>query len=77
MRVLRDPEAPPGRSTLALTVTVDPPTEQVVWYVDGEPWMISDYPYTARWPLIAGAHTFQARTPFTNSRSQLVSIEVF
>ncbi len=77
MRVLRDPEAPPGRSTLALSVTVDPPTKQIVWYVDGEPWMISDYPYTARWPLKTGEHTFQARTPFTNSRSQLVSIEVF
>ncbi len=37
MRVLRDPETPPDRTTLALRAVVDPPVEQLVWYVDGAP----------------------------------------
>ena len=36
LRLLRDPETPAELSTLALTVIVDPPVPQVVWYVDGQ-----------------------------------------
>ena len=41
-------------ATLALRDTVDATSEQVVWYVDGKPFQLVDYPYTARWPLAPG-----------------------
>ena len=40
-----------GLFTLALRATVDPPSEQVVWYVDGAPYELVDHPNTARWQL--------------------------
>ena len=75
--MLRDPETPAGLATLALRADVDPPAEQVLWYVDGAPYKVSDYPYTARWPLTPGTHTFQARVPFTDTRSNVVQAQVF
>ncbi|MBI3785089.1 MAG: transglycosylase domain-containing protein [Deltaproteobacteria bacterium] len=74
--IVRDPEAPQARSTLALRVVVDPPVEQVVWYVDDKPFRLADYPYTARWPLAAGAHTFQARLPLEDIRSRTIRVTV-
>jgi penicillin-binding protein 1C len=61
LRVLRDPETPPEQSTLALRALVSPPVPQLVWYVDGAPYRVADYPYTVRWRLAAGEHVFQAR----------------
>jgi hypothetical protein len=61
LRVLRDPETPPEQSTLALRALVNPPVPQVVWYVDGAPFQVADYPYTVRWRLAPGDHVFQAR----------------
>ena len=75
-RLLRDPETPPALSTLALTVVVDPPVPQVVWYVDGRPYETTDYPYTARWRLQPGEHTFQVRIPFTPEGSPEVRVIV-
>ncbi|MDP2307452.1 MAG: transglycosylase domain-containing protein [Pseudomonadota bacterium] len=63
--VVRDPEAPGGRATLALEASVDPPVAQLLWYVDGEPFAVVDAPYTVRWPLTPGEHHFEARIPFT------------
>lgn len=75
-RLLRDPETPPALSTLALTAVVDPPVRQVVWYVDGRPYQTTDYPYTARWRLQPGEHTFQVRIPFTPEGSPEVKVIV-
>jgi penicillin-binding protein 1C len=69
LRVLRDPETPMAQATLALEATVDPPVPQIVWYVDGEPFQVADYPYTARWTLEPGEHSFQARLPHTAGAS--------
>jgi penicillin-binding protein 1C len=55
---------------------VDPPVAQVVWYVDGEPFEVSDYPYTARWPLRAGEHRIEARLPYRPERSGPVAVVV-
>ncbi len=63
LRLLRDPETPPEQSTLALTVIVDPPVPQVVWYVDGRPYETVAYPYTTRWKLTPGDHLFQVKLP--------------
>jgi penicillin-binding protein 1C len=75
-RLLRDPETPVELATLALRATVEPRVEQVLWLVDGLPWQLADYPYTARWPLAPGAHTFQARVPFSKVTSAPVRVVV-
>ena len=77
VRVLRDPEMPAGFATLALEAVMDPPAEQVVWYVDGQPFAVVDRPYTTRWPLAPGEHTFQARAALGDARSRPVKIKVF
>ena len=76
LHVLRDPEAPPGQSTLALRAVVDPPVPQVVWYVDGEPFELAAYPYTARWSLRPGEHRIQARLPGSPVASAVVTVVV-
>jgi penicillin-binding protein 1C len=72
LRLFYDPETPPSMATLALRAIVDPPPERVVWYVDGKPFEVTDYPFTARWPLAPGEHRFQVRLPHT----ELVSNEI-
>jgi penicillin-binding protein 1C len=74
--LLRDPETPASLATLALSVTVDPPAPQVVWVVDGRPWKIVDRPFSARWPLAAGEHVFQARAPALGAVSGRVKVTV-
>jgi penicillin-binding protein 1C len=76
VRLLRDPETPADRSTLTLSAVVDPPTRQVVWYVDGQPFATIDYPYTTRWRLAPGEHTFQIRLPFMQRASAAVRVVV-
>jgi penicillin-binding protein 1C len=75
-RLLRDPETPPGLATVALQAVVDPPVPQVVWYVDGAPFAVADYPYVARWPLASGVHTFQVRLPFSRIVSSPARVSV-
>ncbi|MCU0240936.1 MAG: hypothetical protein MUF51_00775 [Vicinamibacteria bacterium] len=76
LHVLRDPETPAVASTLALKAVVDPPAPQVVWYVDGRPYEVVDYPYTARWPLLPGEHVFEARLPHAPIASSRVRVLV-
>jgi penicillin-binding protein 1C len=76
LRVLRDPESPPEQSTLALRAVVDPPVPQLVWYVDGAPYRVVDYPYTVRWRLAAGEHAFQARLVDGRTASSSVRVIV-
>jgi len=75
-RFVRDPDTPPATATLALRVVVDPPARQVVWYVDNQPFEVVDYPYTARWRMQSGEHTFQARVPYTDVASSSVRVRV-
>ena len=63
LRLLRDPESPAESGTLALKAVADPPIPQLAWYVDGRPYKLVDYPYTARWKVQPGEHTFQVRIP--------------
>lgn len=76
LRLLRDPETPPEQNTLALSAVVEPPVDQLVWYVDGRPFRTVDSPFELRWPLVPGEHTFQARIPFTAARSRAVTVIV-
>lgn len=64
--LLRDPEAPAGLGTLALTAAVDPPGAEVLWSVNGVPFALVGPPYTVRWPLVPGEHRIEARIPYTD-----------
>jgi len=76
-RIYRDPESPPGTGSLSLRAVVRPPAPQVVWYVDGEPYEVADFPYGARWSLLPGEHTFQVRLPYAPESSPVVRVTVF
>jgi penicillin-binding protein 1C len=75
-RLLRDPETPPALNTVALRAVVDPPANEVVWYVDGLPYATAPYPYTTRWRLQPGKHTFQVRLAIPGAISRPVEITV-
>ncbi len=72
--VTRDPEAPPGMSSLRLSVSVHPPVDQVVWYVDGAPYAVVGPPYEARWALAPGEHVFEAGLPWRPEKSGAVRV---
>jgi penicillin-binding protein 1C len=75
-RLLRDPETPAALNTVALKAVVDPPVNEVVWYVDGLPVATAAYPYSARWRLQPGEHTFQVRLGSGASASRRVQVTV-
>jgi penicillin-binding protein len=77
LRIVRDPESPPSTGSLTLSAAVDPAVDQVVWYVDGKPFRVADWPYTVRWPIEAGVHTIQARLPFVETASEAVKLTVY
>lgn len=75
-RYLRDPDVPASLATLGLHAVVEPASPQVLWMIDGRPFAVADYPYTARWPLAPGEHVIQARLPFTDIASTPVKVLV-
>src|SRR6185369_14569619 len=81
LRLIRNPELPPDLASLALKAESLPaagqhdmpvsgsPMSQILWYIDGKPFQLSNISDTVRWPLQAGQHVFQARTPYSNIAS--------
>lgn len=75
-RLWRNPDVPARLNRVALKVVTDPPVPQVVWYVDGEPFMVADADQPVYWTLTPGAHQFQARLPLREGASRPVRIVV-
>ena len=71
-----NPETPSHLQTIALRASVTPAIAKIIWYVDGKPFKEVPYPYTARWPLSSGAHTMQARFPYANVTSDIITINI-
>ena len=69
-------ELPAGLSRIALKAVVDPPVPQIVWYVDGEPFAVSDPDKPVYWPVLPGEHRFQIRLPFRGDTSRAARIVV-
>ena len=61
---------------LALKAVVEPHVEQVVWYVDGEPFALSDPDQAVLWPMTPGAHRFQVRLPLQKGASRIVRVVI-
>jgi penicillin-binding protein 1C len=76
MRVIRNPELPADLASLPLKATVPAGTTQVVWYVDGKPFLVGAADTVARWPLQPGAHTFEAKLPYLGLTSAPATIQV-
>lgn len=75
-RIIIDNTEPSEYQTLALKAVVTPSSEQIVWYVDDAPAGIADYPYTMRWKISKGEHTFYAALPYSRVKSRPVTILV-
>ena len=75
-RLLKCPETPIGKSTIALEAVVTPPPNQLVWYVDGQPFQVVEFPFTTRWPLSQGRHSFQVGLPGVEQKSLPIYISV-
>jgi penicillin-binding protein 1C len=75
-RIWRNPDAPPALGRIALKALVEPRAEQIVWYVDGEPFAVADPDKPLFWPLQKGAHQFQIRLPLRPGASKIVRIVV-
>ena len=75
-RIWINPEAPARNGRIALKAIVSPKVPQVVWYVDGAPFAISDPDQPVWWPLSKGAHRFQIRLPLQPVASAMVQVRV-
>jgi penicillin-binding protein 1C len=51
-----EPGYDPRTQSLPLAARVDPPVDQVTWFVDGRRAAVASWPYRAQWALTPGAH---------------------
>jgi penicillin-binding protein 1C len=75
-RIWANPEQPAKLNRLALKARVEPRVEQIVWYVDGEPFAITDPDQPVYWPMRPGSHRFQARLPLQSGVSKPVRVVI-
>ena len=66
----------PTLNRIALKSVVEPRVPQVVWYVDGEPFAITDPDQPVFWTVKPGAHTFQLRLPLQRGASRVIQVVV-
>jgi penicillin-binding protein 1C len=75
-RVWRNPESPPAANRLVLRARTTPHVPQIVWYVDGEPFAVTDPDQPVSWPMQGGEHRFQIGLPLRSERSRSVKLLV-
>jgi penicillin-binding protein 1C len=77
--IWRNPDQPAALNRLALKLA--PGAQgvlgaQIVWYVDGEPFVVAQADQTVFWPLKPGAHKIQARLALRPGASRSVRVMV-
>lgn len=75
-RLWRNPEQPAALNKIALKARVGAGVEQIVWYVDGAPFAVTDPDRTVYWPMRPGAHRFQARPSLSPGASRTVRVVI-
>ena len=75
-QIWRNPEQPAAFDRLALKADVEPHVPQIVWYVDGQPFAITDPDRPVFWPIQSGEHRFQIRLPYRDETSAVVPVYV-
>ncbi len=74
--IWRNPEQPAAQGKIALKLAPLPRPEQIVWYVDGEPFRVAETDETVFWPLRPGQHQIEARRALRPGRSRSVRVVV-
>ncbi|MBG0809061.1 transglycosylase domain-containing protein [Methylosinus sp. H3A] len=74
--VWRNPEQPAASNRLALRASAPPSAEQILWYVDGKPFLLADADKPAFWPMQPGTHRIQARLPLRPGASRVVEVTI-
>ena len=74
--IWRNPDQPAALNRLALKLAQGTPGAQIVWYVDGEPFVVAEADQTVFWPLQPGAHRIQARLALRPGASRSVRVMV-
>ncbi len=75
-RIWRNPESPEAAAQLVLRAKTTPHVPQIVWYVDGSPFALTDPDRPVTWPLSPGEHRFQIGLPLRPDRSRPVLLVV-
>ena len=75
-QIWRNPEQPAAYDRLPLKADVEPHVPQIVWYVDGQPFAVTDPDRTVFWPIQSGEHRFQIRLPYRDETSAVVPVYV-
>ena len=75
-RVWLNPESPAAASRIVLRAKTMPHVPQVVWYVDGAPFALTDPDQPVTWPMRVGEHRFQIGLPLRPERSRAVRLLV-
>lgn len=75
-RYLFDPDTPREYSTVRLSATVTPATEEIVWLVDGLPAATVGWPHEARISLSPGRHVIRAAFAHAAVQSAPVTVTV-
>lgn len=74
--IISNPEIPEDLDSIPLRVELSENVPQVLWYVDGKPFLLAELPYTVRWPVQRGGHEFQVKIPYREEKSSVVKIHV-
>ncbi len=81
LQVQKIPDTPTQHAKIAINVDISSnganKLDQLLWYVDGKAYQLEESPFTLRWPLKAGTHTFYAEAPYYGSRSNTLTVNVY
>ncbi len=75
-QIWRNPEQPAAYNRLALKAEVKPHVPQIVWYVDGQPFAVTDPDRPVFWPIQSGEHRFQIRLPYRDETSAIIPVYI-
>ncbi|HEY8064377.1 MAG TPA: transglycosylase domain-containing protein [Methylosinus sp.] len=74
--IWRNPEQPAALNRLALRASAPASVEQILWVVDGKPFLLAEADKPVYWPMQPGTHHIQARLPLRPGASRVVEVTI-
>jgi penicillin-binding protein 1C len=74
--IWRNPNQPERFNRLPLKLTANSSIGQILWIIDGEPFMTAQADETVYWPMKPGHHLIQARLALASVYSQRINITI-